>query len=171
MNMRKRGSAPRRVADLAINAIAVLMVIVFAVMMFLVFLQVVDRFAPGPSFFWTEEVVRILLVWSVMLGLPVVLYYREEIIVDVISLSADMEFWRGRLASALGIVFLLVLAWQGYLFTARSAAFSSPTLGLSRAWMYAPIPIGAALGVIALLIRPGHSFLPVRVSGDEGDET
>lgn len=142
----------RRAADLAIAALAAAVVALFAVMVALVFIQVVDRFA-GIGWFWTEEVVRILLIWSVMFGLPVVLYHHEEILVDVLSLPEPATRWRLRVATALGFAFLAILAWQGWTFTARSADFTSPSLGISRAWIYLPIPAGAALGCLALLIR------------------
>ncbi len=146
-------SGPRRVMDRTIAALTAAVVTIFAVMMTLVFVQVIDRFVPAFSWFWTEEVVRVLLVWSVMLGLPVVLYRHEEVVIHILSLSARLTRWRLRAAALLSILFLAILAWHGEIFAARSAAFSSPTLGVSRAWIYAPIPLGAVLGAIALLIR------------------
>lgn len=154
MAARGRPSGARRAADWAVAALGAAVVAVFATMTALVFVQVIDRFAPGPSLFWTEEVVRILLVWSVMLGLPVVLYHHEEIVVDLLRLPPRVTIWRLRLAALLGAVFLALLAWHGWSFTARSAGFTSPTLGVSRGWIYAPIPLGAALGVLALAVRP-----------------
>ncbi|WP_413203358.1 TRAP transporter small permease [Rhodospirillum sp. A1_3_36] len=151
--MIRASHGPRRAMDRAIAALTAAVVGIFAAMMALVFLQIVDRFVPAFNWFWTEEVVRVLLVWSVMLGLPVVLYRHEEVFIDILSLPARVTRWRLRLAGALSIVFLVILAWHGEIYTARSAAFLSPTLGISRAWIYAPIPIGALLGAIALLIR------------------
>jgi TRAP-type transport system small permease protein len=142
----------RRTVDLAIAALAAAVVVLFAVMVALVFLQVVDRFT-GLGWFWTEEVVRILLVWSVMFGLPVVLYHHEEIRVDVLSLPDSATRWRIRIATVIGFAFLAILAWQGWIFTLRNANFTSPSLGISRAWMYLPMPAGAALGCLVLLVR------------------
>lgn len=142
----------RRAADAAIALLAAAVVILFAVMVALVFVQIVDRFV-GFGWFWTEEIVRILLIWSVMFGLPIVLYRHEEILVEILSLSVPATRWRLRLVAALAFVFLAILAWQGWTFTLRNANFTSPSLGISRAWIYLPIPAGAALGCIALLIR------------------
>ncbi|UOM33251.1 TRAP transporter small permease [Acuticoccus sp. I52.16.1] len=156
-------------ADGIAAVLAAVLTVVFAVMIALVFLQVVDRFAPWFSYFWTEEVVRILLVWTVMLGLPVVLYIHGEIIVDLLPLPPAATIWRLRLATLLGAVFLGFLAWYGYKFAAQSANFRLPTLGISRGWIYAPIPIGAALGILALLVRreSGAHAYPLA----EGDDT
>ncbi|MBE3639966.1 TRAP transporter small permease [Mangrovicoccus algicola] len=149
-----RGDAFRRAADRAIAVLTAVVVTVFSVMMALVFVQVIDRFVPAFGWFWTEELVRMLLIWSVMLGLPVVLYRHEEILVEILPLPEGLTVWRLRLAAALGAVFLALLAWSGVEFTQRSGAFASPTLGIARAWLYAPIPLGAALGIVALAIRP-----------------
>lgn len=148
-----RGHKARRAADAIIAALAAAVVVLFSVMVVLVLIQVIDRFVPAFGWFWTEEVVRILLVWCVMLGLPVVLYAHEEIVVDLLSFSPGITVWRIRLASLLSLVFLLLLARHGYTFTTRSAGFTSPTLGISRAWIYASIPIGCVLGCLAILIR------------------
>ncbi|WP_226574909.1 TRAP transporter small permease [Acuticoccus sediminis] len=155
-------------ADWTAAGMAAVLTVVFAVMIALVFLQVVDRFVPWFSYFWTEEVVRILLVWSVMMGLPVVLYIHGEIIVDILPLPPKATIWRLRLATLLGAIFLGFLAWYGYAYAARSVNFMLPTLGISRAWVYAPIPLGAALGIIALLFRreSGADAYPTEMGDD-----
>lgn len=142
----------RRVVSAGVSALAGAVVAIFGAMVALVFIQVVDRFT-GLGWFWTEEVVRTLLIWSVMLGLPVVLYHHQEILVDILSLPDGATRWRFRIAALLSMVFLGILAWQGWIFMMRNAAFLSPSLGISRAWLYAPIPVGAALGCLALLVR------------------
>lgn len=142
----------RPALDTAIAALAAAVVAIFAVMVALVLVQVFDRFL-GFGWFWTEEVVRALLVWSVMLGLPVVLYRFDEVVVEILPMGVTATRWRLRLAAALTLIFLIVLAWQGWQFAARNAGFALPTLGISRGWIYAPIPVGSALGCLALLIR------------------
>ena len=144
----------RKLADIVMRVLAAVLVVIFSVMMVLVFAQVVVRFVPGYSLFWTEEVVRTLLVWSVMIGVPVVLYNRQEILVDLFAYSPQISPWRFQLASVLSVIFLAVLWWYGWSFTDRSVASMSPTLGVSRAWIYSAIPIGAFLGCIALIVRP-----------------
>ena len=162
------GPSPRRAVDRVIAALAAAVVGLFAVMVALVFVQILDRFA-GFGWFWTEEVVRILLIWSVMFGLPIVLYHHEEILVDVLSLPPAATRWRMRIATLLSIAFLAILAWQGWTFTMQNANFTSPSLGISRALIYMPIPIGSALGCAALLLRP-EGRAPGWPSGeDEGD--
>lgn len=145
----------RAIADRSFALLAAIVVAIFAAMMVLIFVQVVNRYALGYSLFWSEEVVRLLLVWSVMLGTPLVLYRYDEIRVDLLAFSSRrMERMRLLLVLAASAGFCAILGYWGYLFTARALPTQSTTLGISRAWFYAPIPIGAGLAVIALLVRP-----------------
>ncbi len=166
--MMLRAHKARHLADTVIAALAAAVVVLFSVMVLLVLIQVIDRFVPSFGWFWTEEVVRILLVWCVMLGMPVVLYNYEEIVVDLLKLRPRVTIWRIRLAAVLSVVFLVLLAWHGWTYALRNAAFTSPTLGISRALIYASIPIGCVLGCLAIVIRaekrspsyPGSTAIP-----------
>lgn len=130
----------------------------FATLMALILVQVVNRFLLGFQLFWTEEVVRLLLVWTVLLATPLTLLHRHEIVVDLLKFD-NPAIQRGKtaLAAAASVVFCLVLAKTGYEFAARGFNAQSITLGISRVWFYAPIPVGAALSVLALLVRPAKA--------------
>lgn len=129
-------------------------VILFATMMVLTFLQVLNRYALSLPLFWTEEVIRLLLVWIVLLATPLALYRHDEIVVDLVNLPTPALRRAKTLAVVLAsVVFCAVLAWSGYAFTLRGLPAQSSTLGISRAWFYAPIPIGAVLSILALLAR------------------
>lgn len=131
-------------------------VTIFSAMMTLVFLQVVNRYILHFQLFWTEEVTRLLLVWSVMLTLPLVALRRQEINVELGAMTgAGLLRHRRVLVDGLSILFCTFLVWQGYQFFLRNLPAMSPTLGLSRGWFVAPIPIGAALTILATLVRPG----------------
>lgn len=144
----------RGALDRILAGLGAVMVALFGVMMALVLVQVVNRYALGLQLFWTEEVVRMLLVWSVMIGLPVVVYHRREVRADIVTLRRPAaERWRLRLGVGLSLVFLAILAWTGWQLMLRSAQTVSPTLGLSRGWFVAPIPLGAMLAVLAAFLR------------------
>ena len=139
-------------------ALGAILSLVFSVMMVLVFVQVINRYLLGLPLFWTEEVIRLLLVWSVLLALPMVTLRREEVSVELGPMAGKgLVRYRRIIVDGLSIVFLLFLFWQGYQFFLRNLPSMSPTLGLSRGWFVAPIPIGALLTVIATLCRPGRS--------------
>lgn len=123
---------------------------IFGSMLSLIFLQVLNRFVLDWPLFWTEEAVRILLVWTVLLALPLVTLRREEISVELGSMDL---FLRRPLIDVISVVFCSVLAWYGYQFFLRNLPAISPTLGLSRGWFVAPIPVGAVLTILATAAR------------------
>lgn len=129
------------------------MSLAFAVMILATLVQVVNRYALGLTLFWTEELVVLLLVWSMLLGLPVQLWQHEEIVVDVLALEGGSERIKRVLAAAASVAFCAVLAWSGWAFARRGLPVSSPALGLSRFWFFLPIPLSAGLSVLVLLVR------------------
>lgn len=134
--------------------VGAVVVALFGAMMVLTFLQVLNRYALGFQLFWTEEVIRLLLVWVVLLAVPLGLYRHDEIVVDLLILpTAGLRRAKAAVALASSVAFCAALAWFGYKFMLRGLPAESATLGISRAWFYAPIPIGAALSVAALLGR------------------
>lgn len=127
----------------------------FAAMIGLTLVQVVNRYALGLPMFWTEELIVLLLVWSMLLGLPVQLWSHEEIVVDVLPTPDPRAQAIKDGANLLcSLAFCAILAWAGYAFMLRGLNVTSPALGLSRLWFFLPIPVSAALSVIVLLARP-----------------
>jgi len=83
----------------------------FAAFCVLTLIQVINRYALGLQMFWTEEVALILFVWSVMIGLPVTIWMRQEIEVDIIHLKPGLaaDLLAGS-AWVLSLLFLVLLA-------------------------------------------------------------
>jgi TRAP-type C4-dicarboxylate transport system permease small subunit len=146
-----------RIVASLIAVAKVAMVAAFVTMIALTLAQVLNRYAIGLSIFWTEELIVLLLVWSVLLGLPVQLWEREEIVVDILPLS-DPAMQRAKLllGGGLAILFCGILAISGYSYAMRGLSVSSPALGLSRFWFFVPIPLSAALSILVLLTRPAR---------------
>jgi TRAP-type C4-dicarboxylate transport system permease small subunit len=127
----------------------------FAAMIFLTLVQVINRYALGLPMFWTEELIVLLLVWSMLLGLPVQLWQHEEIVVDVLPTpNARAQQIKDGANLACSVAFCAILAWAGYTFMLRGVNVMSPALGLPRLWFFLPIPLSAALSVLVLLARP-----------------
>lgn len=144
----------RRYLDNAFATLGAMTVAIFAAIMALIFIQVINRFLLGLPLFWTEEVVRMLLVWLVLMGTPVVVYKCDEIKVELFRFNnGRFERVRRFAVAAISIIFCAVLAYWGYLFTLRALGTMQPSLGISRAWLYAPIPIGAVLTILAFIVR------------------
>lgn len=117
--------------------------------------QVVSRFVLSQPSSWTEEVMRRLLIWTVMLGTAVAFRRGAMISVDLM-LRLSRGWWRPVLRvviTAVTLAFLLVLLWFGIdlAWRVRFQTFSS--IDLSIAWAYAALPVGAALGLVAVVAQ------------------
>lgn len=127
----------------------------FATMILITLLQVMNRYAFNLGLFWTEELIILLLVWATLLGLPVQLWLHEEIVVDVLAVPQGwMQTAKSAIAKGASILFCAALAWTGLEFALRGWPVVSPALKISRFWFFVPIPLSAALAVLALVLRP-----------------
>jgi len=137
-----------------LEAVTVLLLAVYFV---LVVLQVFFRYVLNRSLFWSEELVRFALVWSVMLGSAVVAYRSEHLRIDVLDTVLPPRTRRavGRVAQVLTFAFCVILAGTGLQFMLRTLTQRSAVLEVPIWAVYAAVPVGAVLeGVCMLLARP-----------------
>ena len=147
-------SWPVRGTAAVVRLAAAVCALAFAAFCAITLIQVLNRYVIGGELYWTEEVVILLFVWSVMMGLPVALWSRNEIVVDLLQLRpGPLRTLQTGLAELLSIAFLVAMTWSGLEFIERAGNALSPALELSRWWFYASIPVGSALSVLALLGR------------------
>jgi TRAP-type C4-dicarboxylate transport system permease small subunit len=138
----------------AVRAAAAVCAVAFAAFCAITLLQVLNRYLVGSELYWTEEIVILLFVWSVMMGLPVALWSRNEIVVDLLQLRPGLlKRCQVALAELLSIAFLVTLSWSGLQLIERAGQALSPALELPRWFFYAAIPVGSALSVLVLLGR------------------
>lgn len=144
-------AADRVVTGLALNLGCLLL----AVLCLLGLWQVVARFVLSQPSTWTEEAMRRLLVWCVMLG--VVVAFRRGALVSVdLALRLAHGFWRcvlRTLITSTSLTFLVVLLWFGLELVWRVRFQTFASMELSMAWAYAALPAGAALSMLAVLAQ------------------
>ena len=108
------------------------------------------RYVLAASAIWQHEVVTYALIASTFLGSPYVLMTRGHVNVDLLPLY--LPPWAGRalafLAAGLGLLFCLVLTWQGWIFFLHAwetgetgATIFAPPLWIPRLTM----PVGLGL--------------------------
>jgi TRAP-type C4-dicarboxylate transport system permease small subunit len=136
------------------RGLEVVTVALLAVYFLLVVFQVFFRYVLNRSLFWSEELVRFALIWSVMLGSAVVAYRGEHLRIDALDglLPPAAQRVVTRLAQFLTFVFCLILAGTGVQFTFRTLTQRSAVLEVPIWVVYAAIPIGAALEAGCMLI-------------------
>ena len=123
--------------------------------------QVGTRFLFSQPSTWTEELMRRLLIWMVMLGAAVAFRHGALISVDLMLKTARGR-WRtvvNTVITVTSMTLLLVLIWYGIdlVWRIRFQTWASLDF-LSMGWAYAAIPVGAVFCIIGLL---AHQIDPV----------
>ena len=117
--------------------------------------QVIARFLLEQPSTWTEESMRRLLIWAVMLG--VVAAFRQGAMVSVDLMQRLSRGWWLSTVRAIvvvvTVVFLVCMIWYGIDLSWRVRFQTFASMDLSMAWAYAAIPTGAALSLIAVLAQ------------------
>ena len=115
--------------------------------------QVVARFVLSQPSTWTEESMRRLLIWMVMLG-TVVAFRRGALVSVDLMLRTARGAWLGTVRwvitlTALG--YLSVLVWFGINLVTRVRFQTFASMELSMGYAYAALPVGAALAMLAVV--------------------
>ena len=129
-----------------------------AAMMLLTVVDVTLRAVFNRPIRGTYEIIELLLACTFFIALPAVFLRDENILVDVIDNVAPRSVpLLRRLAEALAVVVLGVMAWQGWKAAAETLVFNDVTSDLSihRLWYWAPVlfgMIGAALAALWMFL-------------------
>jgi TRAP-type C4-dicarboxylate transport system permease small subunit len=126
----------------------------FAVLLVCLILQVVTRLLPRflgdwavISLPWTEELSRFTFVWLLMLGASVGMYNQEHFGVTFITDTLPDKAKKVVEALVYGfeLVFVGFLVVNGYWMSELVWNQIAPAVGISYAWVYMSVPVGAAL--------------------------
>ncbi len=115
--------------------------------------QVTSRFVLEQPSTWTEESMRRLLIWMVMLGVVASLRQGALVSVDLmlrLSRGAFHQLVRW-IITVVNLTFLSVLIWFGIDLVWRVRFQTFASMEISMGWAYAALPVGAALAVIAVI--------------------
>jgi len=136
-----------------IALIAAVVMLIISVM--LGFYQVLTRFVFNAPSTWSEVMSRSAMIWCVFLGAAVCFRGGYMMAVEVIYklVPARALIWLELLVAFGCLVVLTILAYFGTLMTIRVSSQTLSGMGISIAWAYAAIPVGAAFSVLAVLAR------------------
>lgn len=109
-------------------------------------LQIVSRLM-FTSVSWTEEVARFLLIWITFLGAALAFQQGRHIAVTLLRDSLPPRIGRILSGAALLVIlaFLMTLASIGWQYMNVQSFQKSPSLRLSMTYVYAVMPLSAAL--------------------------
>ena len=135
-----------------------------AFMCVMVALQVILRYVFNFSFVWSEELIRYLMIWMVMIGSALVQDKNEHVRIDFFPMLAGPRVRRvmETLFRLCTLAFLVILTIKGVKMVYFNRLFESSGLRISMLWASLAIPLGAILmGAYTLrdLIREGHQLI------------
>ena len=115
--------------------------------------QVAARFILEQPSSWTEEVMRRLLIWMVMLG--TVAAFRQGALVSVdLMLRLTRGRWRQGVRWIITLThfsFLATVFYFGVQLVQRVRFQTFASVDLSMGWAYGALPVGALLALLAVL--------------------
>jgi len=142
-----------RVVTLLSQACGVFAALCLAAACVIVCQMVVLRYGLGASTIWQTEFVTYAVVASTLIGSPYVLLARGHVNVDLLPhyLGHTGRMILALIASALGLVFCLVLGWSGWLYfhEAWVEGWVTETVWAPPLWIVLfPLPVG--IGILTL---------------------
>ncbi|WP_417280376.1 TRAP transporter small permease [Celeribacter sp.] len=120
---------------------------------------VFSRYLLGQTPRWSEELPRLILVWVTFIGMVSGFVRRSHFkagILDMILPEGRARRATHLLAGICSGVFLIVLLVTGYKITLFTWHHETTAMSLPGGLFYLCLPIGAALSLIALILRGGR---------------
>ncbi|MAY73097.1 MAG: C4-dicarboxylate ABC transporter permease [Halomonas sp.] len=124
----------------------------FGMMLLVMAIQVIARYALGVAVPWTDEVSRYLFLAEIFLGSVLALRYQEHIRITVVTdlLPASAQRWAAVAADAISILVLLMIMGGAFNMMERTAGIFASTFDMSFSYLYLMQLVAA--GLMALLL-------------------
>lgn len=132
----------------------------FFALIVVVTIQITTRTFDLPSFVWTEELSRYLLLYMVAFGIGLSLMTGEFVAVDLLqeAVSEKAAWWMRLVATAATAILAAVMIWPAWRFVSIGAFQRSPSLRVTMDLVHASVFtlsvllfLFAALRVVAML--------------------
>ncbi|RSK55158.1 TRAP transporter small permease [Bacillus canaveralius] len=142
------------VMDKVNSGILTILSVIFGLLGLLTLYQVFARYILKAPLVWSEEVIRYLMIWIVMLGTAIVL--RKGLLISVetvlhmvpIKVKKALEI----IIILVNIVFLFILIRYGFSIMEVLNSQKAGALDIPVAWTYAAVPVGAVLAIINCIV-------------------
>ena len=130
------------------------------VMVLSTFLQVICRYVFAFSLPWADELARFCLVWMVFVGMVIAFVRGQQVTVDLL-----LDWYRGRfrliamtLIDLAGALLFGVLLYGGVKLMLLTGNQMTSGIGISKAFVYAALPLGAILMLVEFARRIVRRF-------------
>lgn len=163
----------RRAALLLTRTTETLATLLLIVVTALNLTQVIGRYAFSIGFSWTEELMRYLMIWLMMLGSVAAIYRVEHMGVETLESmvsSRRAPLVRSALYS-IGGIFVVVVLIYGWPLAMRNGAQVAPASGIPMIYPYMALPVGAFLILVQIALSWFGGFDEHRITPETaGDE-
>lgn len=132
-----------------------IVIICFVAIVLATFLGVVSRYILEYSIPWADEIARYGFVWLVYIGMVVSLVRGQHVCVEILLLRyrGTLRIWMLNLIDLAVMALFGALLYGGVILMEMTYTQITPGLGISMSWVYAAVPIGAALMLIEYVSR------------------
>lgn len=124
-----------------------------AAMIVVVSVQVALRYLLNTSIDWSDEVSRLLFVWSMFLAIPLGIREGSHVGVELLVqfVPAVPRRQLARVCTVLAIGMMAIVLWQTVRIAADTWDELMPTLAISVNWFLVPVALSAAHSVLHLV--------------------
>lgn len=149
-----------RFGDRLFDGLGRLAGLVLALITAAIFLQVVLRYVFRTGLEGLEEVPRYLFVWLVMLGAAAAMHRGQHTALDyfVNRLGRRGRALARAVTTAAGMVLFVSLIRSSLVLVPNAQQQTSPGLGLPLGWVFAAVPVGAALILLPMAWHLGAAL-------------
>jgi TRAP-type transport system small permease protein len=139
-----------RVIDYVNKWILIIVGIMISTMAVVIIFQVFSRFILDTSVHWSEELARLLMAYSIFLGVALALRHQKLIVVDYLveKLPAKSKRIVKICTYSLTIIFFILLFVNGIEMLDKVQEQQSASLKISMSYFYSCIPVGSALSIM-----------------------
>ncbi|OXS53612.1 hypothetical protein B1B00_21800 [Bacillus sp. DSM 27956] len=130
-----------------------LVLLLMAVLVALVFTQVVLRYVFSSGMVWVEELDRYLFVWLMFLGIAMGVYKQRHIAITAVA--DRLKGWAKGIQILVHIItgsFFAVLCWQGIQFVQVNMTGTAAVLPINLGIIYSIIPVSGFIALIFVLV-------------------
>lgn len=152
----------RRAARLLARSTEIVAAVLLIVVTGLNLTQVGGRYLFNTGFSWTEEYMRYLMIWLMMLGSVACIFRAEHMGIEAIENRVPPRF-APKVKSALytvAAIFCVFILIYGWPLALRNAAQRAPASQIPMIYPYLALPVGAALMLVQIALSWIAGFEP-----------
>jgi TRAP-type C4-dicarboxylate transport system permease small subunit len=129
--------------------------ILMAIMVLVVFIQIIFRFLLTIPLSWSEEVARYIMVWTTFLGAALAVEKKAHPFIEVFVnlLPLEIKVPVNILIICLSCVFYAILVFYGAMFVTSSVMQPSAAMEIPMGYVYIIIPVGGIMLILNSLVQ------------------